>query len=109
QNDLILRRPFMRFWAQSNPLQTVGLGWRLAKTLALPDSTPSLSLEDDLVLELWNRIVNQSAESAAEVINVLFQKGVSTSQVFTLLTLFRARCLYLMKTEQWARVAASLL
>lgn len=109
-NSIILRRPFARFWANPKPLQVVAQGWRLSKALtSSPSGSGEIHWSPEWSEEFWNRLTQQSVESAWEHVDRLMSKGASIDQMFTLFALLRGRCLFSMKSEQWARVTASLL
>lgn len=108
-SEIILKRPFERFWTKIHSSTSVQEGQRLASSVGLSFKTAGVNEFSELwAEEIWKRASSQSAESVWEYLSKLSESGVSLDQVLTLLTALRGRCLWSMKMEQWPRVCSSI-
>jgi len=110
--DALLGRAFQKFWSsRKQNEQAILLGQRLAITgrfgqLKLDDPTPVWRA--DWTDELWRKLSTESAESVWQTYERWVGEGVSLDQLFGIQMLFRGRCLFAMKSEQWPRVCESI-
>ncbi|MBN8554927.1 MAG: hypothetical protein J0L93_05730 [Deltaproteobacteria bacterium] len=107
-NSNIMKRPFDRFWKASKAPEFVAKAAQLSKSIPLEESATTSVWKSEWTENLWKRISEQSVESAWEYLVTLFKEGAGFEQAFALLGVFRGRCLFSMKTEQWPYVTASL-
>lgn len=107
QNKL-LWRAFNRFWSQEAAPEVVVQGLRLSKSQVLTKVHDAGKWSKEWTEDLWRLASTMGAESAWSQMVNWAEAGANIDQLFSALSALRARTLYAMSSDQWPRVAASL-
>lgn len=105
---LNLLKPFERFWTSASAPEVALHGFRLAKSQPLKKNLDAGSWRSEWTEDLWKIASSQGAEATWARLNEYADAGVSIEQLFAILGLLRGRTLFSMMSDQWPRVAASL-